>query len=264
MNKDATPKLAKLQADFRQHLTQGIPAIESAVLGEYPTGKHPRLAVYRHAYYARLQEALSQDYNAIHTLLGDEAFSELCQRYATRYPSSFTSLRWYGQNISTFLSEEAPYNDHPYLSELAYFEWQLVNTFDAADSNIANITDAARIPAEHWPELRIKLIPSVRWCTYRWNILPVWQAAKDETDMPELTMLPETAHCLIWRQGLTTNFRTLESDEYYLLKDAAREATFSELCERLAELKVAEEEIPVRAAGLLKSWLSQGLVNSLE
>lgn len=257
--------LAQLQADFAQHLLRDDAAIKSHIVGDDAAKSHPRLAIYHRAYFSRLAEALAQDYKAVHTLLGDDAFHELCRRYTDRYPSTCTSLRWFGQHLPQFLADNAPYRDHPYLAELANFEWTLVTAFDAPDSVAATVADAGRVAPERWPELRITLHPSVAWRAHTWNILPVWQAAAGEAEtMPEFQRLPQAEHCVVWRQALVTRFRTLETDEHRLLVGIDAGLSFSELCLRLAAGEPSPDAVPLRAASILKTWLSHGMIVSLE
>ncbi len=255
--------LGQLQAEFKNHLMRRDSRITDAIVGGNDVGRHPRLAIYRHAYYARLEEALAQDYSAVHSLLGDEAFSELCQRYADTCPSTSASLRWFGSQMSEFLRAHAPYAQHPALAELARLEWLLVSAFDAADAAIATVADAAGLASEHWPQLRIALHPSVHWDRCRWNILPLWQAASAGEELPELQPLAVEQHYVVWRQDLVTRFRSLDSDEHALLVAAAAGETFAGLCEHLAALGLPAPQVPARAAALLKTWLSQGLVAQL-
>lgn len=256
--------LAQLQAEFAQHLLCDDAAIKNRIVGDDADTAHPRLAIYHHAYFSRLAEALAQDYQTVHTLLGDDAFHALCRRYTDRYPSTYPSLRWFGQHLPQFLADNAPYRDHPYLAELANFEWMLVTAFDAPDRVAATVADAERVAPERWPELRITLHPSVAWRAHRWNILPVWQAAAGEAEtMPEFQRLPQAQHCVVWRHALVTRFRTLETGEHRLLVGIDAGLNFSELCLHLAAADPAPDAVPLRAASILKTWLSQGMIVSL-
>ena len=222
-----------------------------------------RLAIYGNAYYARLIEALEQDYEALHTLLGDEEFTRLCRQYIDTYPSRFPSLRWFGQYMAKFLAAHEPYTAHPYLQELAVFEWTFIEAFDAKNAPVATEADAAQVPAERWPELGIQLHPSVHWFPYHWNILPVWKAATNEDAIPEIIKLEQTEYCAVWRQGLMTQYRTLAEDEAVLMRGVKDNCDFAQLCELLTAMDIDPAQVPMRAAGMLKTWLAQGMVSGL-
>ncbi|WP_455221119.1 HvfC/BufC N-terminal domain-containing protein [Kaarinaea lacus] len=255
------PALKELQAAFKRHLMQSDSEVESYISSSDDLSSESRLAIYGNAYYARLIEALENDYEALHTLMGGEEFDHLCRQYIDTHPSRFPSLRWFGQYLSQFLKSHQPYATHPCLSELAMFEWTLIEAFDAEDAPIAKETDAAKIPAEQWPVLRIQLHPSVHWFPYHWNILPVWKAATNEESIPEINQLEHTNYCVVWRPDLTTQYRTIGADEAVLLRGVKDHCTFAQLCELLTESDIDPEQVPIRAAGVLKTWLAQGMVS---
>ncbi len=258
------PALRELQTAFKRHLMERDSAIAEHIAVTGDLDVDTRLAIYGNAYYARLIESLEQDYEAIHVLLGDDDFTELCQRYIETYPSKFYSLRWFGQYMSEFLAGHEPYDKHPYLRELAVFEWTFIEAFDAADAPIASETDAAQVPPDKWPGLKIILHPSVHWFEYEWNILPVWKAAtSEELSMPELVSLPQKAHCVVWRQELMTQYRTMENEELIMLCGARENKCFAELCESLTQFDIDPEQVPVRAATILKTWLAAGMITEL-
>jgi hypothetical protein len=258
------PDLKAIQAAFKRHLMLQDNDIVDHVVDSDRLASRDRLAIYGNAYYARLMEALEQDYETLHVLLGDEEFIRLCENYITSFPSKHPSLRWYGQHMADFLTDQQPYRDHPYLAELACFEWTFTLAFDAADAPSATEATAAAVPPDRWPNLTFSLHPSVHWFGYHWNILPVWRAAKDDDVMPEITRLESQEYCIVWRHQLTTQFRTLDADEVSMMKGIQARENFAQLCERLALQGVDAGEVPMRAAGIMKTWLASGMVSQLD
>ena len=254
------PELKELQAAFKRHLMSGDSAVAQHIASTDELSNEMRLGIYGNAYYARLIEALESDYEALHTILGDDEFTRLCRRYIDAYPSRFPSLRWFGQFMSQFLETHEPYAAHPYLYELARFEWTFIEAFDAADARLATETDAAQFPAERWPELRIQLHPSVHWFPYHWNILPVWKAATGEGAIPEFIQLEQSGYCAVWRYDLRTQYRTLDADEAIVMRGVKDDFKFAQICESLAELDIDPAQVPMRAAGILKTWLAHGMI----
>lgn len=256
--------LKDLQSAFRRHLMERDPGITEHIAGSGNLGADVRLAIYGNAYYARLIESLEQDYEAIHVMLGDEEFTRLCTQYINTYPSKFSSLRWFGQHMADFLTVQKPYNEHPYLRELAVFEWTFMQAFDAEDEPVVTEADAAQVPPDKWPVLQIKLHPSVHWFEYQWNILPVWKAATSEGSIPELKHLDNKECCIVWRQDLMTQYRTMDADEVLLLNGVEENDSFAQLCERLAVSGIEPGLVPMRAATILKTWITQGMVSQLK
>lgn len=255
--------LKELQENFKHHLTSGKGEILSDIVSTTELSNVDRLSIYGNAYYARLEEVLEGDFEAIHTLLGDEEFSRLCRRYTDAHPSTFYSVRWFGQYMADFLRTREPYSAHPYLEEMARFEWRFTDAFDAQDAAVLSESDVAQVPAESWPTLTIQLHPSVSWFDYCWNILPVWKAVKDEEEIPVLKKLELPGTCLVWRQGLVTRYRTMEPSESAIIQAVAANKNFSDWCEILVDTGEAVEAVPMIAAGILKTWLGLGMISSI-
>ncbi len=254
--------LSGLQAAFKAHLFSGEPEIAAHVVDDERLGAELRLGIYRNAYEARLVEALASDFEALHAVLGEEAFGQLGRAYCRAHPSVAFSLRWLGRHMNMFLAQTPPYAQAGHLAELAAFEWALAGAFDAADEPVAGERDAAAVPPSAWPALRMRLHASVRLTECRWNTLGVWRAFKEGQAVPPAEPLPEPVCVLIWRADLTTRFRSLSPDEAAALKAVAQGADFAGLCETLLEWTAAEQ-VALRAAILLKGWLAAGLIAEL-
>jgi hypothetical protein len=66
---------------------------------------------------------------------------------------------------------------------------------------------------------------------------------------------------VIWRPELISNFRSLEPDEAVMLDAMTEGRPFPALCEALLS-HVEEDQAPARAAGLLRSWVEEGMIAS--
>lgn len=222
-----------------------------------------QLSVYSHAYSARLHEVLADDYPALVTAMGDTAFEQLAQDYIQTHPSLYFSLRDFGRNLPGYIADrkhpqQLEQNQH-WLYELALFEWTLGQAFDAADKNLLSEQDMASIPAEAWPELSFTMHPSVLRLDLEWNIAELWQALTAKPATPVTAVREIASPWLIWREQLVTRFRSLQSDEQQALDTLRKGGNFNDMCQVLTRLMSADE-VPLRAASLLKGWIGQGVI----
>jgi len=221
-----------------------------------------QLSVYSNAYGARLSEVLGEDYPAVQRAIGDQAFEQLAADYIAACPSRFYSLRAFGTRLPDFIAAVAEshvlYEQRHWLAELARFEWTLGEAFDAADTPLFSEQQMAAIPPQHWPELSFSLHPSVQRLDLQWNAVAMWQALAAEPPIA-VSAEPDAGGWLIWRQQLVTRFRSLTEDEQQALDCVRAGGCFNDLCEQLA-LLIDEEQVPMRAATLLKGWIVQGLI----
>lgn len=246
-----------------QQVMTGDPCLNEHVTGTKKVPAEARVSIYENAYRERLIEVLQNDYEMLNKILGEGAFRQLSLRYIDQHPSSYYSLRWFGSHLPAFLGYSEEQGNHEWEAELAKLEWEFINAFDAADSPIINENDIATIPPESWPDLSLEFHPSVRLFSMWWNTLDLWQAAKEDRQPPEPVRLSQNSYCLLWRNNLVTQFRSLEPDEVAALSTAMASANFPDICASIAVEVEEQELVPMKAAGFLKGWLAAGLITRL-
>lgn len=257
------PPLSALQQSFRDGILHGDPTILTHLAEGPGLDSGDRFGIYHGAYRARLEECLAKDFSALRTLVGDEAFSVLCERYVGAHPSDRPSLRWLGRHMARFLAEDPRYADARFLAEMAAFEWALVTAFDAADAATVDLAELRTLAPDQWPTLRLTPHPSVVRVPIDWNTPELWRAATDAKNAPSTPQRLEARRvCMVWREERITRFRTLAPDEAAALDAAARGANFAELCEAL-QSHVDSAEVPSRAARLLANWLREGIIQNV-
>lgn len=218
--------------------------------------------LYINAYRARLAEALKDNYPVLHLALGDALFDPLAAAYIEQRPSSYRSIRWFGDGLREFIDQNPDLLPHPALADLASMDWALRGAFDAANASVCCGEDLAAIALQDWPQMRFALHPSVSLLDLNWRIGPIWhelnQDAEAVTEQPDA--LDHTL--LIWRQALECKWRSLDVAEALALAAAARAETFADICEVLAGLDndAAETDPPLHAVALLQQWLVEGLL----
>ena len=251
--------LSRLQRHFQAYLLEEDKEFLREILDVGRASARERLEIYAEAYYLRLTEALETDFKALHRLLGAGAFAEMSRAYIAAYPSHNPSIRWFGKHLADFLKSRTPYANEPALAEMAQFEWALSLCFDAADATTVNIEDIASISPERWPEMRLRFHPSVQRLDFRWNVPPIWRAMEEGIDQPT----PETNEWpvgyVLWRKDQSPHFRSLEVDELWALDAAQAGQPLASICEGLCEW-VDACNAAMHAAGLLKTWVTDGLI----
>ena len=208
-----------------------------------------RLRIYADAYRLRLVEVLGNDFPATRDALGEEVFAAFAERYLHAHPSTRPSVRHLASVFADWLESQidAPRGLH----ELARFEWLQAATFDAFDAPTLDVPDVAALAPDAWPQLRLHLHPAARLLdSFR---LAIVEGAVTLADVDSPT------RWLLWRDADgDVHWRQLDDDEADALHAINRDATFGELCERLATRH--GDDAALRAASLLKRWLADGLL----
>lgn len=254
--------LAQLQQQFQQFILSSQAGIKKSIVQTESVSVDTRLAIYQDAYKLRLIECLTVSFPAVHSYLGTEAFSEVCERYIEHYPSTYRSIRWFGDRLAEFLGG---YYDKKYffLVELADFEWKMTLAFDAPDKSVVQVADMATVPAEAWGDMTFTLHPSIQRVNYFWNAVPLWQALVNDEDLPELHQETQITSWMLWRApDYMTQFCSLSEQEAWALDTLISGLSFGRLCEGLCQWMPADE-VGMQAASYLKNWIQSGMVAEL-
>lgn len=256
-------RLRHTQSDFQDYLLRRKGPMAGQIVGNERVDAQTRLEIYANAYRLRLLEALEGDFVALRAQIGPERFEEIGRAYVDAHPSDHFSLRWFGRHMGRFLAETAPYRDEPLLAELATFDWALTDSFDAADSPVANVGDMAAIAPDDWARLVFVPHASLQRLNLEWNAPAIWKAADKNGPLPAPEKAEFPVGWAVWRQELQIYFRSLSVDEAFALDALLRGETFGAICEGLTEW-IDAQNVAAHAAGLLKQWLTDGMIREIQ
>ena len=254
--------LLNLEHKFQNYLLDSSQDIFHHVMGTTKVPTDIRRAIYGHAYQARLHEALVASYPVLEQYLGSDPFEELSYAFIEHHPSNYRSIRWFGDTLAEFIQEQSQYREYIYLSELAAFEWTLALVFDAACHDILELKDMQHVPPNAWANMRLRVHPSIHRLSLSWNVVQLWQTINDNSPMIEPCKSPSNVAWILWRKDLTTHFSSLPVDEAFAIDAIIKGSTFGEVCEGLCQW-VNEEDAGIRAASLLKGWITAGLITEI-
>ena len=254
--------LAQLQRDYKRYLFAGDDRIVDSIVDTEQLAARDRLEIYANAYRSRLREALSAEYPVTKQVVGDGPFIDLLDAYIDANPSTSFTLRGFGAKFGAFVESKADLPNRAFVAELAAFEWALVVAFDARDAGVATVADLAEISPETWPTLELLPHPSARVVDLRFDTVDVWNAARAGGTPPAPRRLTAAGACLVWRQELTTVFRTIERAERDAWDVLAAGGPFAAMCDALLE-SLVPADVPLHAATMVRNWLDAGLIEAL-
>ncbi len=251
--------LKELQEKFQRGILAGDDTVLAEINDSATEERKALFGVYRHAYVARLAEVLADDYEVVHSYVGDGTFAKLVKAYIAAYPSDRRSARDFGRHMPAFLSATAPFSGHAELAEIAGLEKALADAFDAADAEPLTLTKLAEVAPEDWPNLVFTPHPTARRFTFATNAADIWSALHNENAPPKAKALPEPQAILVWRQDVTARFRPIGPEEAMMWHEAVEGTRFGVLCEMVATF-AGEDGAELRAASHLKDWAETGML----
>lgn len=231
----------------RIRVDRGIPAAE-------------RLSVYTHAWFARLHEALREDYGALAAALGEEAFHDLVKLYLEAHPPRSRSLRFAGAGLADFLRGPVAglfERRWPFAADLAALEWALVDVFDAPDEPLLERAALLALAPEQWAGLRLVPVAAHRLLSLDWPVDALRTAWSAEGALPAISQAPT---CLLVHRFRERVFhRRLDRVEQSAWMRLHAGDDFSALCGAVADLLGADEGMP-RWVALVERWIAEGVL----
>lgn len=235
--------------------------LDAVVRGDDRLGAAERVGIYASMYFFRLLDCLTEDFPALHAVVGHQRFHELARDYLTAHPSEHFSVRMLGRHLGEFLEGHALSAGRPWLADLARFEWALLEAFDAPDAPPIGRDRLGSVRAEDWAGLRFTLTPSLRVLEARAPVQEVWSAAAAGREPPSLAGAATALR--VWREGLRVFHRTIDEVELAALRAVGRGETFAGLCEAAAATLGEERAAAERVLALLQRWLADALIVDL-
>jgi len=253
-------RLRELQQSFQNRVLRHRRGIESQLNDSLDGDFELRLDAYVAGYRTRLIEALAATYPVLKSTLGDDGFEQEMRLYIDSSHSRHFSIRYYGFGVAQWVSMSASLGwECTALAELARWEWTLADVFDAPDDEPLTVGNLSAMAPERWPRLSFSLRACVHRFDSRTNAVEWWRAANGLCEQPTSLSNTSTIRWLIWRRGVTTLFRSLDSIEADMLADVCSGATFGAMCERVARI-VGEDHSAIRAASILRGWLAEEII----
>jgi hypothetical protein len=241
------------QRDFRAWLIGG----EASAAMKFGAAARAGLGVYQNNYRAQLVACLEDAYARVKAWLGDEAFLAAAIANIERTPPGEWSLDRYGHDFAETLRERYPHD--PEVAELAWLDRTLADVLVAAD---ADPLQAHQLENVDWERAVLQFTPTLRIARVTTNAAAIWSALTANTQPPAMQRLRVPATLLVWRQGFTSCFRTLDRREAAAIEHFRAGGTFGALCATLVQSEGEAEGVQL-AGTWLAQWLREGLLVAL-
>ena len=216
------------------------------------------LRVYQNNYRAQLVACLEESFAQTRAWIGDDAFHEAVIAHIDRVPPCSWTLDAYPLDFPATLAMHYP--DDSEVAELAWIDCTLGEAFVGFDAAALTTDDLAGID---WDRAILHFTPTMNLADLTTNATAIWSALANGEAPPEVELLPETGAILVWRQGLTAQFRAIDRHERDALDLARTGLPFAGFCARMVDAHGEDAGI-ARAGGLLRQWLGDGMIVGIE
>ncbi len=179
--------------------------------------------IYRNNLLATAARALSLTYPVLKKMLGGETLTILSQRLLLQETPDTGDWGDWGSSLGWLLTSSELHQEHPYLAEMASFEWQLHSALRAPLSHFdsASLSLLSNTALEH---IRITPVPSLSVFASPFPVarLRALHRPQDEDYLPSEPQLAsvfqrwqEDEYSLIWQAQRQLQIQQLSAAEYH-------------------------------------------------
>ncbi len=232
------------QQDFNKKFIESIRNGQNeedliATMKNFPRLSSSRaLDVYREDYQARLSDALKNTFRSVHAILGDEEFYRLARSYMNVFPSTFSDLDDYGDQMDDFLSGHSLEEDFPFLSQLAHFERMFRIIFHSEERQGLSVLDLQAALTDE--NVRLRLVSSTLVLSYHFSIEKIYSSSLSDDDSPFDFHSPQ--NILMFKKDGLVKMHLLSNDQSEMLKKFHTPLSFSD-CIKIAPATMTPAEM---------------------
>lgn len=245
-----------------EHAPLPSPAPEREILPSAHLNPGERLDLYSDMYFARLHDALAEDYPAVRRQLGELRFERVAREYFQAFPSKHYSLNFLGGNFPRFLAAQRTLPGRMRLHDLAATENAMSEVFDEREASALRETDFQAIPAQAWQHAKLRLHPALRLLALDHAVNPAINASR-EGQGPRRVPKRKT-WLAVYRKNDRVWRMELAQPHFEALSALARGATLERALRRFAKFwRGTDSMLSVQVHRAFLEWAREGFFVSI-
>jgi len=229
---------------------------------KYLTAKE-RMQAYQYAYFARLEDALASDYEAVKHYLGDEQFEEISRSYFDKYPSKSYTLNVVGEYFPEFLGT-LPLTNRDFLIELARLELTISQLMDVEESPKLTFESIPSIPNDLWGNVKLIPIIGIALLKHEYPTNHYVNLVITNKSTPKI-IRRKKEYIVVFRNEYQTWRMSIEKPAFVVLNALISGKTLSESLELIAEQFPMElTSIEPKISEWFQNWIEHGFFQAIE
>lgn len=249
-------QLSEIQRQITAEILGDGGAGRRRAVAETDTATDNRIDIHRNNFVITLTDALAQVYPVILRLVGSDYFRQVARDFVCRHPPSARTLIQYGGNFPEFLACQPSAAAHPYLSDVGKLEWACHLAFHAPDTTTTDLQRLLDVPADAWPNARVRVSPSLQLVQSNYPIARIWFENQPDREDPSVIELEiGKTFVSVMRPDLDIEVRSHDAAEFKLI------SLVKSGCRLQEAYDLATESVgPIDLEALLTQWLAAKLI----
>ncbi len=225
-----------------------------------PILKCERLDIYAEAYFTRLLESFTADFEIIFKVVGEDVFSKLTADYLKAFPSTVPNISEVGSHMEVFLLGHEYSEDLPFLPELGRLEWAVIQTFYADEVPNLDGDSIKNIPESSWQNAEFVIDPAVQLFEGKWPVDQLWNAIDDTELLKRIAAIASRpTYSLVSRRFGVVHVEEVNGVKFYLLSLMKQGFCLGDICEKLAGLTLD----PPPLLEWFREWIECGIIRKI-
>lgn len=250
---------------------------ESVVLPSRAQSSRERLAVYSHAYFARLIECLGDQFPALRTFLGDDVFQGFALAYLRQYPSQSYTLGRLADRFVDFLErtrleqfgtstdqDTGPPPWSLFLVDLARLEHAIDQVFDGpgVERDPPDLRSSlSGIASSDWPRVQLVPVCCLRILEFAYPVNDFYTAYRQ--GRPLELPAAEPSYLALSRRDFVVRRYSLSRTQYLLLEQLTAGRSIEVALAEVAEAIERPEELAPQLPAWFENWTREGFFGHL-
>lgn len=239
------------------------PALQRVVSGNDRLSPLEQTEVYREQFWLRHVASLREDFPSLAaaTVLGEEGFQRMAERYLTAFPPSDFMLRNLAAKMTAFLETDPRYAVDPLLADLARVEWAFIDAYDAADPLPFDPAPLASAGEDALFSCRLEMQPPLRLVALAFPAHEFREAVRSggAPERPD----PREVRLAIFRRGLELQSIEIEPAAFEVVRALQNGEALGEACDRAIASGISEEEISAKLGAWFQWWTQWGWLSKV-
>lgn len=222
-------------------------------------GPEEQVAIYRHAWFARLAGCIEEDFPGVRCAAGEEAFAALVRAYLLECPPRSWNIARAGDRFTGFVAAREGLPHREFLADLARVEWSWTTIFDREEGPVLVPSSLAGVAPERLAGARFPLAGTAEIHEVRFPVNPFLDAVK-EGEAPAVPGPGGTAAVLVFRSGTVVHRMDLPPGALAALRALQAGRTLGEAMEAAADAAgVPLDELAPDVTRWFGEWAAGGV-----
>lgn len=224
-----TVHLKQLQKDFISSLIDEDVNVNRYIKRKkFSTQAH--LQVYQNNFLLNHIDALQAVYPKLIKIIGEQSFKALAKKYVQNYPPLTGCFFEWGGELPSFIREIKEFNNLPYLTDVALYEWLCHETMSAAYVPPIKIEEYEKHAncAANPENIAFKLLPSVRLMRTDFGLHNIMHFLAGHSEKAN-SVISGSEYIVIWKNKNICLQKWVSKEVYFFVSEIEKGKTLSQI-----------------------------------